>query len=513
MPKTTKKSLPLRTRIFLCFILVTAVLLGVLWLSQTVFFGLFYRQVKTDELKKATLYVAENLDKADIQNRILVLSSGGQISIRVIDTAAFSDLYTSGDNVYSVISGIGVYELFKIYEAAVENGGELTQYYTDTSGSEEEKSFIERKFSEQRPGFSGPYGHFETASPSPFSFVNGQGSDLVYAILTTRSDGGEMMVVAHTKLTPLDTTVTTLRYQLTFATLLTLILSLLISFIISKIVSSPIEKLNHSSLELAKGKYDTRFEAKGYREIEQLSDTLNFTASELGKVEKMQRELVANVSHDMRTPLTMIVGYGEAMRDIPGENTPENVQVIIDEANRLSEFVNSVLDLSKLQSGQKKLNFEDICLTELLESITQRYRKFYLDSGYKVVLDAPERVNIRCDITQMSQAILNLVDNAVNYTGKDKTVYVKQHLVSDECVRIEVCDSGEGIPTEALPYIWDRYYKSKSSHRRNVAGSGIGLSIVRQVFEKHGARYGVESEIGKGSTFWFELEVLNANSN
>jgi len=508
MPKIKKKSLPLRTRVFLCFILVTTVLLGVLWLSQTVFFGLFYRQVKTDELKKVTLYVAENLDKADIQNRILILSSTGQISIRVIDTSAFSELYSSGENAYSVVSGIGVYELFNIYERAVENGGELTQYYTDTSQREEEKSFIERKFSEHRENLYERYsGQYEKSSSPPFFFASGQGSDLVYAKITTRTDGSEMMVVADTKLVPLDTTVTTLKRQLTFVTFLTLILSLLISFIISKLVSSPIEKLNHSSLELAKGKYDTHFEGKGYREIEQLSDTLNFTASELGKVEKMQRELMANVSHDMRTPLTMIVGYGEAMRDIPGENTPENVQVIIDEANRLSEFVNSVLDLSKLQSGQKKLNFEDICLTELLENITHRYRRFYLDSGYKVVLDAPERVNIRCDITQMSQAILNLVDNAVNYTGKDKTVFVRQKLVLDNCVRIEVSDSGEGIPKEELPYIWDRYYKSKSSHKRNVAGSGIGLSIVRSVFENHGARFGVESAVGKGSTFWVELET------
>lgn len=513
MPKTRKNSLPLRHRIFLCFILVTAVLLGVLWLSQTVFFGLFYRQVKTDELKKATLYVAENLDEADIQNRILVLSSGGQISIRVIDTAAFSDLYTSGDNAYSVLSGIGVYEMFNIYERAIENGGELTQYYTETDADDMEQndaqSFIERKFSEHRRNFSGiDTGHFEKASPTPLFFFNGEGSDLVYAKITTRSDGSEMMVVADTKLTPLDTTVTTLRYQLTFASALTLVLSLLISFIISKIVSSPIEKLNRSSLELAKGKYDTHFEGKGYREIEQLSDTLNFTASELGKVEKMQRELMANVSHDMRTPLTMIVGYGEAMRDIPGENTPENVQVIIDEANRLSEFVNSVLDLSKLQSGQKKFNFENICLTELLESITQRYRKFYIDSGYKVVLDAPEKVNIRCDVTHMSQAILNLVDNAVNYTGNDKTVFVRQRLLKNGLVRLEVSDSGEGISEEELPYIWDRYYKSKTSHKRNVAGSGIGLSIVRQVFEKHGARFGVESTVGQGSTFWVELHTV-----
>lgn len=507
MPKTTKKSKPLRRKIFFYFLLVTAILLCVLWLSQTVFFALFYRQVKTDELKGATNYVAENLDKADIQNRIFVLSGGGEIGIRVIDTSAFKELYTSGANRFSVISGIGVYEMFDIYEKAVENGGEYIQYYTDKADTDDE-NFIDRKFSGRNYSGDGVYhDHFERVTPPRFLFGSG-GSDLVYVKVTTRSDGSEMMVIADTKLTPLDTTVKTLRQQLAFVSVLTIVLSLIISSVVARIVSSPIEKLNRASLELAKGKYDTHFDGKGFREIEQFSDTLNFTAGELGKVEKMQHELMANVSHDMRTPLTMIVGYGEAMRDIPGENTPENIQVIIDEANRLSEFVNSVLDLSKLQSGQKQFFFEKVCLTELLESITQRYRKFYLDSGYKVVLDAPEKVYVMCDVTQMSQALLNLIDNAVNYTGKDKTVFVRQKKIDEKHVRVGISDSGDGIPQEELPYIWDRYYKSRASHRRNVAGSGIGLSIVRQVFEKHGVRFGAESTEGQGSTFWFEIETV-----
>ena len=509
MPKIIKKSPPLRRKIFFYFLFVTAVLLCVLWLSQTVFFGLFYRQVKTDELKRATNYVAENLDRADIQNKIFVLSGDGEISIRVIDTSAFKDLYSSVENRFSVINGIGIYEMFDIYEKALENGGEYIQYYTDKTDYDDEKgSFLDDKFADRRLDLEDfKPEHFERITAPRFLFGL-RGSDLVFAKVSERSDGSEMLVIADTKLTPLDTTVKTLRQQLGFVTMLTVVLSLIISSVIARIVSSPIEKLNRASLELAKGKYDTHFDGKGFREIEQFSDTLNFTAGELGKVEKMQQELMANVSHDMRTPLTMIVGYGEAMRDIPGENTPENVQVIIDEANRLSEFVNSVLDLSKLQNGQKQLSFEKTNLTELLENITQRYRKFYIDSGYKVVLDAPESVNVVCDIAQMSQALLNLIDNAVNYTGKDKTVFVRQKLVGANCVRVEISDSGDGIPQEELPYIWNRYYKSRASHRRNVAGSGIGLSIVRQVFEKHGARFGAESEQGEGSTFWFELETV-----
>jgi len=196
------------------------------------------------------------------------------------------------------------------------------------------------------------------------------------------------------------------------------------------------------------------------------------------------------------------------MRDIPGENTPENVQVIIDEARRLTEFVNSVLDLSKLQSGIEKMNLEKVCLSDELDKLTSRYKMLYANSGYKVVLDAPDEVYVECDPTRLSQVILNLIDNAVNYTGEDKTVIVRQKLKPDGFVRIEVADSGDGIPQEQLPYIWDRYYKSDKAHRRNVVGSGIGLSIVKEILNRHKAKYGVESKMGVGSVFWFEMKTL-----
>ena len=143
--------------------------------------------------------------------------------------------------------------------------------------------------------------------------------------------------------------------------------------------------------------------------------------------------------------------------------------------------------------------------TELLEKLVARYNMLYLNNGYQVLLEYDRKAYCVCDAMKMSQVILNLIDNAVNYTGEDKTVKVIQ-TVKDGKIRVEVRDSGEGIPENELPYIWDRYYKSDKNHKRNVVGSGIGLSIVKEILTKHSACFGVESTLHEGSTFWFELD-------
>ena len=259
---------------------------------------------------------------------------------------------------------------------------------------------------------------------------------------------------------------------------------------------------------LAEGNYDVRFGVGGYREIAELSDTLSVAAEELSKTGALQRELIANISHDLRTPLTMIGGYAEMMRDIPGENTPENMQIIIDETKRLTSLVNDLLDISKLQSGTQTLSLSDFNLTETIREVIGRFSKLTEQDGWTIDFTASEEVIVNADRTRILQVVYNFINNAITHSGGDKLVEVRQ-IVSErdgkKVVRIEVTDHGEGIPEENLKYIWDRYYKVDKTHRRAVTGSGLGLSIVKSILEMHHARYGVESEVGKGSTFWFEL--------
>ena len=203
----------------------------------------------------------------------------------------------------------------------------------------------------------------------------------------------------------------------------------------------------------------------------------------------------------------MITGYSEVMRDIPGENTAENVQVIIDESTRLTELVNDLLDLSKIQAGTVRFEKTVFDLTETVRATMQRYRKLIHHDGFKIEFFSDENVLIEADKTRMLQVVYNLINNALNYSGDDKLVHVRQ-TVADGKVRISVTDYGEGIAQEDIPQIWDRYYKVDKTHKRAVIGTGLGLSIVKGILEAHNAAYGVESEVGAGSTFWFELPIV-----
>lgn len=523
-----KSGMHIRWKIFFSLFFVSMLILLVLWSCQVLFISSFYQYVKTSELKSATDEVIANLDSDDSEAIFERIILQGDINVRIVNTSNLKSIYSGGDGRISATHDIGDFEVLRLYDLAKANGGEVSQYYTydrenedflqgihvtfrhtadseskqngnsseDTNGNTDTETGATRKeigvqFFSGRPGF----------------FRNDRYvDDFLYAKLATLDDGTELMVISDVQVTPLDSTIAILKGQLEVTSVLALAISLIVSFVISRNISRPIVKLNDAALELARGKFDTEFSGKGYREIEELSDTLNYTAKELGKASAFQHELLANVSHDLRTPLTMIGGYAEVMRDIPGENTPENVQVIIDETKRLTAFVNSILDLTKLQSGFETLKCDTVCLTEMLESIRTRYFKLTKNDGYTVEIQADDDAYVICDEAKISQAFYNLMDNAVNHTGADKTVVIRQ-ILTDKKVRIEIADSGEGIAPEELPYIWDRYYRAKqTTHKRAVVGSGIGLSIVKSVFELHKLLYGVESEVGKGTTFWVEFD-------
>ena len=278
--------------------------------------------------------------------------------------------------------------------------------------------------------------------------------------------------------------------------------TVLVGFTMARSISEPIIETSEAARELSRSRYTRPPHSGGYREIAELNDTLVRAAEDLGKVEDLQRELIANISHDLRTPLTMIGGYAEAMRDIPEEATPENLQIIIDETNRLSSMVNEVLDFSRLRTGNLELEKKPFNLTEEIREICNRIGRMTSVDGYTVVFEPAEDRTVVGDRGRIGQVLCN----ALTYTGADKTVRITQRDTAAG-IRVQISDSGEGIPADELPFIWDRYYRSRENHRRAVIGSGLGLNICRGILEKHGADYGVRSEEGKGTTFWFVLPV------
>lgn len=482
-----------RWQICFGFVSFAAVLLIFLWLFQIVFLDSFYQGIKTKNIESCAQSIVDNIDNKSLASLMDDISSQNDVSVRVLDLNIqnlFADLYSIQASPDSAIHRMGFQDLFDYYSRAEEKGGTLLE---TTSNDFNQQYFIR-----------GQNGMVGIAPPIDRS----RNDSLIYVGLVTRADGSHVMVMLHSSISPVNSTVETLRVQLMIITGILLVLATVLSILISRLISKPIVKITESAKSLARGDYDISFEGQGYKEIKQLNDTLNFAAVELSKVEGLRRDLIANISHDLRTPLTMITGYGEMMRDIPGENTPENVQVIIDEATRLGNLVTDLLDLSKLQSGTQSLTLTQFDLTQSVRSILKRYAVLTSQAGYRVDFISDCDVYVQADEIKISQVIYNLINNAVNYAGDDKTVIVTQRVTPGR-VRLEVTDHGKGIAQEELAFIWDRYYKVDKTHKRAVIGTGLGLSIVKNVLDMHGADYGVTSQEGVGSTFWFEIDTLS----
>lgn len=476
----------IKWRLFGYFVFFVAVILSLLWIFQTVLLDRFYKSIKFRSVETSAQAISRNIDNEDLDSLVARIAQSSEVCISIYSSGG--ELLSSADILPDcVIHKMPSENISRIYERTKENGGERIERFS-------REGFRNDRYNS---------GKFIGRVPPPDI---GMLESIIYTRIVTAADGSERMIMLNTTISPVSATVETLRIQLIYITVILLILSLLIAFLISKRIAKPIIKINASAKELARGNYAVYFDEKGYREISELGSTLNFAAHELSTVENLRRELIANISHDLRTPLTLIAGYGEAMRDIPGENTPENVQIIIDEANHLSALVSDMLDLSKLQSGAGALKKERFCLTESVRSILKRYQKLIDQEGYSIRFINDGEAFVLADEIKISQVLYNLINNAVNYTGEDKSVIVREEI-SGGFVRIEVIDTGDGIDEKQLPYIWDRYYKVDKIHKRAAVGSGLGLSIVKSILELHGAKYGVLSTKGQGSVFWFALPV------
>jgi signal transduction histidine kinase len=461
------KNVSIKWRIFGAFVIFTILVLTVLWIFQTVLFDQFYEHTKRNELSNAAETIQQNLYSPNLGNVIDETARSGQIyavGLRADGKILFNSDFSP--NRFSMMIGE---HLMEVLQRTVMEGGK----------------------------------HYEVIRGKNNDIHNDSNRALVYATVQKDESGNQYMIFLYTILTPQRATIRTIRTQIMWLTLLLLVVGALLALYLSKRISAPIIRLNGTAKELATGDYDVVFDESGYSEIAQLGHTLNYAAHELGQVEQLQRDLIANISHDLRTPLTMISGYAEIMRDLPGENTPENVQIIIDEANRLTALVNDTLDLSKLQSGTQKIEKTEFDLTDNIRNILHRYDKM---TDCVLTFDADCDVVVYADELKISQVVYNLINNAITYTGSDHRVMLQQVMDGNQ-VRIEVTDTGEGIPEEKLKDIWKRYYKVDKEHKRAQIGTGLGLSIVKSILDLHDGAYGVRSAIGKGSTFWFSLAV------
>lgn len=300
--------------------------------------------------------------------------------------------------------------------------------------------------------------------------------------------------------------------RMTFISIFVLIASFAVSSALSGWLTRPLNEMTQQAHELAKGNFDVDFRGESYgQEMSELAETLNYARDELSKANAMQRELIANVSHDFKTPLTMIKGYASMIVEISGENPEKrnkHAQVIIDEADRLAGLVNDILDLSKIQSGIDQLELRELDMSSYVEEVLDRFSGLRETQGYCFVTEIEEDLYTRADEVKIGQVLYNLIGNAVNYTGEDRMVTVRLKKTDENTFRFSVTDTGSGIKPEELSAVWDRYYRSSEMHKRPIKGMGLGLSIVKSVLEKHAFRFGIDTKLGVGSTFYVDFPLV-----
>ena len=459
-----KKKSNLRTKIWMYLIIFSASILLFLWLFQIIFLKTYYREFRLNKLENSVKKVLNSFHDSNYEDLLDDISLEDEICIEVVNnnmTKYLSVIYNKGC--------MGA-------ETSIENS-----YY--------KKDFINSNLSKKVYTLINP------------RFKN---KTIIYGIKL--DDSNYAFVSA--SLEPIDTTITVLKNQFIYVTMLVIILSLIVSYFVSRKISSGVIKINREAKKLSKGNFDVKFDTdQPILELSELAETLEYTKDELSKTENLRRELLANVSHDLKTPLTMIKAYAEMVRDVTYKDDTKrtkDLNIIIEETDRLNVLVNDILELSKIQSGTQNLTIEQFDLEKFVKNIIKRYDIMSENKKYKFKVSINKNIIVSADRKRIEQVMYNLINNAINYTGDDKKIIISA-LELENTVRIEVKDTGKGIDKEELENIWDKYYKIDKTHSREQVGSGVGLSIVKNILINHNCNYGVESIKGNGTTFYFEL--------
>ena len=472
-PKKQKKPrMALRYYVWLYFMAFAVVILVLIWLFQYVFLDSYYEKAKIRDVAKTADKIIEDGEGAHQKSLMVRLAYENNLCIILADESGNQIMYANNLGDYSTlfidITTNHSRHIFDLKAKLNKSGGD---YYTET--------------------------------------VKNQDSDyrgLIYCRKVDSSDFSYILIESSVK--PIDSTVSIIREQLIYITVILINLAFLVTLFISKRISKPITSITNTAKQFAAGDYSVDFKGEGYREVEELSNVLNNAKNEISKVSNLRKDLIANISHDLRTPLTMVKAYAEMIRDLSGDNPQkrnEHVQIIIDESDRLSALVDNLLELSKLESGNMELELTDFSIVDKLNDCMTRYSLLIEQNGYDIKYEPDEDRIITADMQKLDQVIYNFINNAINYTGEEKIIRIKQ-INKPDCVRIEVVDNGSGISKEMLPLVFDRYYRD-AKVKRAVVGTGLGLSICKEILKKHGFAFGVSSVEGEGSTFWFEAPV------
>lgn len=454
------------TNIWLYLIIFSVTILAILWLFQVCFFDLYYEHIKIKDMDKIAAKIKNNYESNNFNDILENISFDRGVCIELITND--NELYSHND-----ISNGCLHET---------NNLMINNY---------KKNFI-----------------INNKNTISYKIINPKFKNKILFYGMKLNNNSFLFI--NTSLQPMGWITNILRGQLIYVIFIVLILSFIITYFISRKISNPIIKINNAAKKMSKGEYDVVFNTKeSIEELNELSATLSNTCDELSKTDELRRELLANVSHDLKTPLTMIKAYAEMIKDISYKDKKKrenDLKIIIDEVDKLTYLVNDILDFSKMQSDVMKLNYEKFDLNELIEQIINKFTALNEYNSYKFIYEKTENLNIYADKKRIEQVIYNLLTNAINYSEKSKTINVILSRNNNKC-KLEIINKAYIKDTE-LKLIWDKYYKIDKTHKRDSFGSGIGLSIVKMILEKHKFEYGVTSFKNTGTNFYFLFDEI-----
>lgn len=308
-----------------------------------------------------------------------------------------------------------------------------------------------------------------------------------------------------------------------------IVIVIALSFVYSNMIAKPLVNINRTATKMAKLDFSEKCTVNSNDEIGNVAASLNFLSENLDNaltslrtanakleediekernLEKMRKEFVASVSHELKTPITLIDGYAVGLKDdiFEGEEKDFYLDVIIDEARKMGHLVTDMLDLSQLESGNFKLTLEEFNLKELIVLTLKKYETLINEKLVRIETSLIDNIRVNADYRRMEQVLTNFITNAIRHVDENGTIRVST-VEKGEFISIEVENTGSHMPEEEMDKIWDKFYKLDKSRSRKLGGTGIGLSIVKNILTLHGYGYGV-SNTDDGVMFYFEVPKL-----
>jgi len=333
---------------------------------------------------------------------------------------------------------------------------------------------------------------------------------LVLSILFNSDTGANYVALATIPLAPISDMIAITSQFLTYASLLLLLIAGIIAYLISRQLTRPIRKLTKAASEIEKGELGTRVATNSKDEIGALCASFNNMAGTLEKTGNLRTEIIENVSHEMRTPLSIIKGYADLIGEVDTRDTEtikSQLAIISKEADRMDFLLGDILDFAQMQSGLLELKNDAFDIVSCISNVINSYQSILKESNMEIAFQKNTGSNVIGDQRRIEQVLHNLIKNAINYSPDGGGILVALED-AEAFVKVGITNDGPVIPKEEIDLIWDRYYRTKGIKKRNIIGSGLGLSIVKSILEAHQVKFGVDSQESTGTTFWFKLKKI-----